>query len=218
MPVAIIVGFTLVAVATAFLGSNSDEVGVLLSSVPEVYLPIAAGLVAAAVVSREPAVDLHLTLKTSYRRTLARRLALLVVCTALVSAVWALALHILGLWMWPGGFLFSQLGWIAPLFWFVSAAVLLTLLLRSFVASGAILGGLWLFQHLLGGLFFAFGSLVPLFLFPMNYYRPEVAEAFGENYWVSGWIVKGVLALIMMLGSALLLGNNERLANKDGNG
>lgn len=210
-PVLVATAFALFALPTAFFGADRGQVAELLSSVPEVYLPVAAGLVAATAVAREPAVDLHLTLKTAYRRTVARRVTLLVVGTAAASSVWAVALHGLGLWTWPGGFLVSQLGWMVPLLWFVSAAVLLALLLRSRVAGGAILGGVWLFQHLLGGVFFMLEWLRPFYLFPMSSHRPALSEVWGEGYWSDGWPVLGAMALLMALGAALMLGSGERL-------
>ena len=138
---------------------------------------------------------------------------LLVGCAAVASAVWALVLRVLGLWSWPGWFMVSQLGWIVPLSWFVSAAVLLALLLRSRVASGAILGGVWLFQHLLGGVFFNYGWLRPFYLFPMDSYRPVMRAVWGERYWAEGWPVLGAMALLMTLGAALILGSSERLVS-----
>lgn len=98
-----------------------------------------------------------------------------------------------------------------PLLWFVAASVLLTLLLRSSVATSAILGGVWLFQQLLGGVFFMFEWLRPFYLFPMSSHRPVIAEVWGEGYWADGWPVLGAMALLMALVAALLLGSGERL-------
>ena len=213
-PVLVVVVFALFALPMAFFGADRGQVAELLSSVPEVFLPILAGLVAATVVTQEPALDLHLTLKTSYRRTVARRLTLLFGFSVAASFVWTMALRVLGLWSWPGWFSVSQMGWIVPLVWFVSAAVLLALVLRSRVASGAILGGVWLFQNLLGGVFFTYEWLRPFYLFPMSSHKPVLEEVWGERYWADGWPVLGAMALLMTLAAALLLGNSERMAGE----
>lgn len=212
-PLLIVAGFGIVAVPMALLGREKGQIANLLSSVPEVYLPIAAGLAAAAIVAREPALDLHLTLRTHYRTTALRRLALLVGWTALASVLWASVLQILGLWTWPEPFLVAQLGWLVPLLWFVSAAALLALLLRSQVASGAILGAVWLFQNLLGGLMLTLDWLRPFYLFGMDSYSPQAEAWFDERYWLDSWLTLGIMALAMALCTVLVLSKSEFLAS-----
>ncbi|MDI3388688.1 hypothetical protein QIS99_21125 [Streptomyces sp. B-S-A8] len=76
----------LVAGATTATGQGS---GMLLSrSLLTCAVPMATALACAAVVAREPMAELHLSLSTPYRRTVARRLA----WPAAVTAVAAVAL------------------------------------------------------------------------------------------------------------------------------
>jgi hypothetical protein len=213
MPPLIVAGFALLAALLDFLGiGRGQQAADLLSSVLEVYLPIAAGLVAATLVAQEPALDLHLTLRTRYRTTVLRRLALLLGWASLASFLWASTLRLTGLWAWPGPFLVAQLGWFVPLVWFIAAGTLLTVLLRSRIASGAILGFVWLFQQLLGGLLFNYEWTRPLFLFPMSVYDFQIEVVFGR-YWLETWSFIGLMSAAMVLGVALLLGRNEFLAS-----
>lgn len=208
---ALIVGFfALLAVAMVLLGTEKGRIADTLSSVPEVYLPLTAGLVAATTVAQERALDLQLTVTTRYKTTALRRLTLLLCYTASASVLWSLALRLFGLWSWPGPFLLSQLGWMAPLLWFVSAGTLLALVLRSRIASGAILGAVWMFQYVLGGLVFNYAWSRPFYLFPMDIHSPQIEAAFGR-YWFANWSVLGATALAMVLCAVLLLGRNEYL-------
>jgi hypothetical protein len=189
-------------------GAGREQISRLLATVPEWGLPLAAGVMASNVVAREPAVDLHLTLETRYRTTVARRLAVLVGWTALASFVWCAALRAVGLWqLWvPGSFLLGQLSWLSPLLWFVALGALLALALRSRAASGAILGGLWVVEHLFGGLMFQYDWLSRFFLFATTY-----ALEMGMDYWVENRLVLLASALAMLLAVALLLGRTEAL-------
>lgn len=165
---------------------------------------------AATTVAQERALDLQLTVTTRYKTTVLRRLALLLCYTASASVLWSLTLLLFGLWSWPGPFLVTQLGWIVPLAWFVSAGTLLALVLRSRVASAAILGAVWMFQHVLGGLVFNYGWSRPFFLFPMDLHSPQIETIF-DRYWFANWLVLGGTALAMVLCVVLLLGRNEYL-------
>ncbi|MGZ3668020.1 MAG: hypothetical protein ACXVDA_26445, partial [Ktedonobacterales bacterium] len=99
--VAIYLGFSLI-VRSSVLGSGDSltqadfQMARGLLALIENGLPLAAGLIAAAAVNQDVAVELHLSLPAPYRRTVAGRLAVValwaLLLTALVSAL-LLATH-----------------------------------------------------------------------------------------------------------------------------
>jgi hypothetical protein len=109
----------------------------------------------------------------------------------------------------PGSFLLGQLSWLAPLPWFVSLGSLLALVLRSRAASGAILGGLWVAEHLFGGLMFRYDWLSRFFLFATTYTR---ALEMGPDWWLENRFVLLLSAFAMALCVVALLGRTEALA------
>lgn len=154
MPVLVALLFAGAAILAASAGADEQQVARALTAGLELGLSLAAGLAAVHVVASEPAVDLQLTLRTRYRTTLLRRLALLAGWTGAFALLWASALDLLGLWAVPGPFALGQLAWIAPLAWFVSAA-------------SAVLGLLWVFENSGVGVagFLQSDWLRPFFLF-----------------------------------------------------
>jgi len=197
--------FVALAVLMSLLGGEERTISRVLTAGLELGLSLVAGLVAVHVVASEPAADLQLTLKTRYRTTLVRRLALLVGWTALAALLWATALRVLGLWAVPGPFLLGQLAWIAPLLWFVSLGVLLALAVRSRTAAGAVLGGIWVFENTLGvALFLQNDWLRPFFLFATTH-TP------GAGYWFWNRVVVTAVALALF-GVSLALLRREAVA------
>lgn len=191
------------------LGAGEWQVERMLAAYLELGLPLAAGLVASQVIADDPAVDLQLSLRTRYRTTVLRRLALTVGWAVLFAAVWASALWAAGL-LWeqfPEPLLLGVLSWLAPLLFFVGAGALLALIFRSYAASVAILVGVWIFELALPSLFLAREWLRPLYLFATV--RTPLAEA---DFWLSNRIALIGVALVLVLGVALILGNSESLA------
>lgn len=207
MPVLVALGFAGIALAMALTGAETAQIARRLTSGLELVLPLVSGLAASFVVADEPALDLQLTVLTRYRTTMLRRLALLVGWTALVAILWASTLRLLGLWAWPGSFFLTQLGWLAPLLWYVSLGTLLALLLRSRVASGAILAGVWLFESSLGGLLLNSDWLYVFLLSATTYALPFL----GVEMWLNNRLALIAMALAMAFGAALILRNNETL-------
>jgi hypothetical protein len=203
-PALVLLAFAILAGIASLSGTEPHRVAWLLTAALEVGLPFAAGLAAAHITATEPAVELQLSLKTRYRDTLVRRLFLLVACSSLLALLWAGALRLAGLWRVPGSFLIGQLGWFAPLLWFVGAGALLALLLRARAASGAILGGVWLFENLFGGLMVEREWARPFFLFATTY-TP------GADYWLSNRLVLIATALVALAAVWIIASNPETL-------
>lgn len=191
----------------AYLGVNEAQVARVLIAALELGLPLAAGVVAATIASDDPAIDLQLSLKTRYRRTLVRRLVVLALWTALIAFLWTSALHLSGLWeLWvPEALLVSQLVWLSPLLWFVAAGAALALLLGSRSTSGAFLGGLWAFENLMRGLFLTKEWLRPEFLFATTY-------AAGAPFWLTNRLALISTALLMGAVVWVLSSRTESLA------
>lgn len=192
-PALVLLLFGGMALLMRFLGANDGQVARVLVAALELGLPLAAGVVAATIANDDPAIDLQLALKTRYRRTLARRLVVLTLWTALIAFLWTSTLYVTRLWeLWvPETFLVSQLVWFSPLLWFVAAGALLALLLGGRTASGAILGGLWAFENIFRGLFLTREWLRPEYLFATTY-------AAGAHFWLPNRLA--------LIGTAFLMG------------
>jgi len=162
-------------------GADSRQIAKLLLAGLEVGLPLAAGLIAAGVVAGEPAVELHCSLPTRYRVTLLRRLALLLAWTSLVSVGAAALLVGVDRWLVPRPFALAQLGWLAPLLWFVAVGATLALALRSRAASSGLLTGVWLLENLFRETFLATDWLRFWFLFATTYTPGAAAEEWPAN-------------------------------------
>lgn len=147
LPCLVLLLFAGLAALVALLGAPREQVARLLVAGLEMGLPYAAGIAAAAVITRDPAIVLQLSTPTGARRTIGRRIGLLTAWVALLALATTLALAALGLWqqwvpvgLWPG-----QLVWLAPLAWFTGAGLVLGLLLGSQTTASALLSGLWVF-------------------------------------------------------------------------
>ena len=169
LPPLVLAGFGSVLGLMLYLHAPRDALAQMTTVALEAGLPLAAGVAATAVTLQEPAIELHLTLPTPYRLTLLRRLALLLGWTALIEVAVTLALAASAPWalLKPGPV--GVLMWLAPSLWLAAVGALLALLLRSWSAGGALLGGLWVTQPVLHGYFAATGWLRPWFLFATSY-------------------------------------------------
>jgi hypothetical protein len=184
--------FGCLALLTNFLGADGGRVARVLVAASELGLPLAAGVGAAGVVTVDPATNIQLALKTSYRRTLGRRIAVLATWTSGWALLYTFALHLAGLWgLWvPEAFLVGQLVWISPVLWFVAAGALLAILTRGGALAASLLGGLWIFENLSYEPFLAREWLRPLFLFTTVY-------APGAPFWLANRVALVAGALIM---------------------
>jgi hypothetical protein len=135
----------------------------------EAGLPLAVGVMTAGVAAQEPAIELQLALQTPYRLTAMRRFALILAWTALIEVLITLLLAAAAPWALLKPVMEEQLTWLAPVLWFAAVGALLALLMRSHAASGAVLGGIWVAQHLLHGYFGSINWLQPWFAFATLY-------------------------------------------------
>ncbi|WP_047864009.1 hypothetical protein [Rubrobacter aplysinae] len=202
----LVVGALFVAASAlmALSGAEKEQMAGYLTAGLEIILPLATGIAVGRVVSEEPVVELQLTLWTGYQRALLRRLGLLIAWTISVGLAWAALLGLAGMWAVPGSFLIGQLGWLAPLCWFFSLGALLALVLRSSTASSAVLGGVWLFELMLGGLFYTTDWLRPIFLFATTFTPAADYWAFNRLVLIAISIVLGVVFWALLRRSELV--------------
>lgn len=209
LPVLIALPFVAMAAVVYFSGGGESAIERLLAAYLELGLPLAAGLIASQIIADDPAVDLQLSLRTNYRTTVLRRLALSVGWAALFAAAWTAALSATGL-LWeqlPESLLLGGLTWAAPLLFFVGAGALLALVFKSHTASVAILGGLWVVEAAFPTLVVARDWLLPFYLFA----TVRIPGA-GTEFWLSNRLTLLGTALVFVVGIVLLLRNSESLA------
>lgn len=206
-PVIVLALFGGMAALMDLLGVKDAQVARMLVAPLEMGLPLAAGILAANIAADDPAMDLQLALKVPYRRTLARRLVLLGLWTAVPALLWTAALHLAGVWkLWaPGTFPAAQLVWLSPLLWFIAAGALLALVLGGRSGAWAVLAGVWVLENLFRDQFRSGGWLQQEFLFATTY-APDAA------FWPSNRLVLLLTALLMGAVVWSLSSNTDLLA------
>jgi hypothetical protein len=170
----------------------------------EMALPLAAGVGAASLVGRDPAVELQLTMPTGYRSTLLRRLAVTLGWAALLAVLVVGVLVTTGWWPQNRGVLIGQLIWLAPTVWLSGLGFLAGAAFRSPAAAGGLVTTWWIVQQVLPGLLQGRDWSRPLYLFATT--RGAVPEE-----WTTNRVT--LVATAFALGAAgwLMLGRVERL-------
>lgn len=147
----------LVAVAVdgaARLDQPSRSTALVLQSLLELALPLAAGVGAANLVGRDPAVELQLTLPTAYRATILRRLVVTAGWAAVTALAVAAAMVASGWWhRWPEAHpaLAGQLTWLAPTLCLSGLGLLAGALSASPALATSVVAALWVFQYAAAG-------------------------------------------------------------------
>jgi len=187
-----------------------DDVAKGLLLLLEFGLPPVAGLLAAYLVTGNPALELHLTLPRSYAALTWLRLLLLTLWCALAAAVTSAAISSAGYWIAPQAEPRRQLIWAAPMLWFIATGALLSLLLRSRVASSAVLGMVWLGELFLRAYFLQKAALQKVYLF-LTLETVPGASAPASAYWLTNRLALLATAALFLVGVAYLLRRGEAL-------
>ncbi|MDQ2652195.1 MAG: hypothetical protein M3Z20_04035 [Chloroflexota bacterium] len=197
LPCFVLLLFAGLAALEALLGAPREETARLLVAGLEMGLPYAAGIAAATVINRDPALALQLSTPTGVRRTIGRRIGLLTGWMALLALGTTLVLDVLGLWQqWaPVGLWTGQLVWLAPLTWFTGAGLVLGLVLGSQTTASALLGGLWVFTAISASVVLAVPVLRLEYLF-LTTVAPDV----------DFWLANRVVVLVTGIGLAGVAG------------
>ncbi len=189
---------------------HSDVSNMALAGI-EGTVPLVAGIAVATIASVEPALELQLAVMRSYRRTVLRRIVLLLAWCCLLEVLSVVLLaHI---WSWaltrddlPG----YVLTWFAPLLWFSAWGAILALLLRSRGASVTILAVVWTIELLLHGALAGAGWMDAVNVFA-TMFEP------WAPYWGTNRIALILTALAVFYLLWLYLGNSElRLLGEEG--
>jgi hypothetical protein len=217
-PILVMLGFALLALLVHYLKVNP---GRIMSAALEMILPLMTGIVVAVITTQDPTLELHLTMPKKYHLTAIRRLALILLWTALVALVSSLVLLALHLAYIPQDtptlsqplqFLAGQLTWVATLIWYAAAGLCLALLTCSRTASAAILSSIWIVEIIFKDFFAATAWLKPVFLFPttllsLNGTIPQTLYV----YWLDNRLEVLATALVLLPIGWLLLRNPEAL-------
>jgi len=194
---------TAALVLIALLDGGADTDRNLLAAL-EMALPLAAGVGAASLVGRDPAVELQLTVPTAYRSTLLRRLAVTLGWAALLAVLVAGLLVASGGWPDSRGIAGGQLIWIAPTVWLGGLGFLAGAALRSPAAAGGLVTTWWIVQQIFPGLLQGRDWTRPLYLFATT--RGSVPED-----WTANRLTLVTTALVLGGLGWLVLGRAERL-------
>lgn len=181
----------------------------------EFGLPPVAGLAAAYLIDNNPAKELHLSLPSSYRATMLRRLAILLLWMALICGAGALVVQASGYWIAPQHAPANQLTWLAPLLWFAVGGAMLSLLLRSRVASSAVLGMLWIAELLFRWYFLQDRLLQSVYAF-LTVATVKQGPAPTASYWLSNRLTLLTMSGIFLVALVGLLRQNETLLGQEG--
>ena len=150
-PLVVAVGLGAVAVDGATrLDQPDSATALVLHSLLEVALPLAAGMVAANLVGRDPAIELQLTLPTPYRSTILRRLVVTVGWVAVIALTVATFMVAGGWWhRWPEAHpaLAGQLTWLAPTLCLCGLGLLAGALSGSPAVASIVVATLWVFEY-----------------------------------------------------------------------
>jgi hypothetical protein len=128
---------------------SSSGTALVLQSLLELALPLAAGLGAASLVGRDPAIELQLTLPTAYRTTILRRLLVTAGWVAVIALTTAVAMVASGWWhRWPAAHdaVPGQLTWLAPTLCLVGLGLLVGALSGSPATATTAVVALWFFE------------------------------------------------------------------------
>lgn len=226
LPLGIIViylGFSLFARAGALRGGGAEaeahlQMGRGLLAILENGLPLAAGLLAAAAVHQDAAIELHLSLPASYRATALQRLGLVLLWALVLASLTSAVVIASSYWVFPVSGFDRPLLWLAPLLCLTTLGAALTLLLRSRVASSAILGMLWIAQFIFHPMFMENGVLQRLYLFLSEEIFPDIL-AMSRSAWYDAWVQNRLVLLAVTLALVgvviALLGRQEALLGDD---
>lgn len=166
---AAIIGPPLVAIGVVALAltqqaaGNRTAVAPLLSVSLDV-MPLMAGFGAAALVA-DPALELQLSMPTSFPLTVLRRLLLSAAWPALLAATFEVALWLTGRRLWTPVVPLDELVWLAPLVALAGLGLAGAATLRSMAAASGLVAVFWLAQELLAASIARAPWLQPVWLF-----------------------------------------------------
>lgn len=217
---AVFIGFSLLAAYDAAKGWHWQSAvthdylaqGVLY--LLEFGLPPVAGLTAAYLIDNNPAKELHLSLVSSYWATMVCRMTIVLLWIALICGGATLVAQAAGYWIAPQHAPVNQLIWLAPMLWFAMGGALLSLLLRSRVASSAVLGMVWIAELLFRWYFLRDSLLQKVYAF-LTLATLKQGPAPDASYWLSNRLTLLAMAGGFLVVLLILLRQNETLLGQE---
>ena len=182
----------------------------------EVLLPMAAGVIVATVATHDPAIELQLTMPHKYHRTANARFLFILLWSAVVALLTSSLLAGPGYlrqidqiahWSQPWQFLTWQLNWLASMLWLVALGLLLSLLVRSRTASGALICAISIGEIVFHGAMEQSFWLFLVYLFPLTF-SPDTP------YWLFNRVELLGTALVLLVIAWFLLRLPELLISR----
>lgn len=195
-------GSVMLIVAATGGGDYHPVAGTVL----EALLPLAAGIALSSVLSADTAIELQLSLPTSYRTTLARRVGLVLASTAALCALAALVMTSTGLWRAPHGPWSAQLSWLAPALALSGVSLLLAAVSVDAGFAAAVVAGLWVGQQAYRPWFAAHPWTHRWYLFPDT--RGGVV---ANPDWAANRLTLLGVGVLALAAAWLVLSSTERL-------
>jgi hypothetical protein len=214
-PVLVVVGFALL-LAIVSRGVTATTVARSMGGSLEVLLPMAAGVVVATVATHDRALELQLTMPRKYHRTANARFLFILLWSAIVSLLTCLLLAFSNNWRMPAQvahwsqpwqFLTWQLTWLSSTLWLVALGLVLSLLIRSRSASGALICVLAVAELLFHDVFNSDSLLHPIYLFPLTF-APDA------SYWLTNRVELLGTAIVLLVLAWFLLRQPELLLSQ----
>lgn len=205
-PVLVVVGFALLLAivnrdVTAATATRS------MAASLELLLPMAAGVVVATIATHDRGIEWQLTVPRRYHCTANLRFLLILCWNAVISLLTSFLLYLFNYWRLPSQivdwnqpwqFLAWQLTWLSSMLWLVALALVLSLLIRSRSASGALIAVLSIGEVIFHQTLAQDPMYHPIFLFPLLF-SPDA------TYWLSNRIeLLGTAFVLLGLGWYLL--------------
>lgn len=200
----------LIALLAMLQSGNEAATARSLIAVLEVGIPLAAGVAAGSLIGQDPAVELALCVRRSYRTTVLRRLTITLGWTAVLAVGTSIALTASGWWYrWPlvPEPVLGQLTWLAPAVCLGGLGFLLGALLRSPAAAGGLVAGVWLVHQVMAGPMQARTWSRVLNLF-------ATTRGSGRD-WLANRLVLLAIGAALLIAGCVVLARTERLMKGD---
>ncbi len=182
----------------------------------EVLLPMAAGVIVATVATHDPALELQLTMPHKYHRTANARFLCILLWSAVIALLTSFFLAQFGYlrqidqiahWSQPWQFLVWQLTWLSSMLWLVALGLVLSLLVRSRSASGALICALSIGEIVFHSSMGQNPLLFLVYLFPLTF-SPDT------SYWLFNRIELLGTAMVLLMIAWFLLRLPELLLSR----
>ncbi|MGH2482220.1 MAG: hypothetical protein ACRDHW_21425 [Ktedonobacteraceae bacterium] len=214
-PLLVVCGLGLL-IALVHRDMNLTDISRSMGASLEVLLPMAAGVVVATVATHDPALELQLTMPRKYHHTANARFLCILLWSAVVALLTSSVLVRFGYlrqideiahWSQPWQFLTWQLNWLSSMLWLVALGLVLSLLLRSRAASGAVICAISIGEIVFHGAMEQNLWLFLVYLFPLTF-SPDT------SYWLFNRIELLGTAIVLLLVAWLLLRLPELLLSR----